>query len=127
MTFANCRLSGKNPVSIDLFTHLVNTSKINSHSLNILVGVSAPITLLVLRSRMIFLTLSTESVLTLLYLFEIKIGSTIYRKRFAISRVIKNGKFKLSFFIRVNKLITLFFKVTNINRLFSFISHIFKS
>ena len=63
MTFANFGLSGKNPVSIDLFTHLVNTSKINSHSLNILVGISAPTTLLVLRSRMIFLTLSTESLL----------------------------------------------------------------
>ena len=62
MLFANFRLSGKNPVSIDLLTHLVNTSKVNSHSLNILVGISAPKALLVLRSRMIFLTLSTDNI-----------------------------------------------------------------
>ena len=61
MAFANFRLSGKCPVPIDLFIHLVNISKVNSHTCNILVGISPPTALLVLRARMIFLTSSTET------------------------------------------------------------------
>ena len=48
-------------VSIYLFAHLVNTLKVNSHSFNTLVGISPTTDLLVLRSRMIFLTSLTET------------------------------------------------------------------
>ena len=43
-----------------LFFHLVNTSKLNEYSLNILVGTPPLTALLILRSQMIFLTSSRE-------------------------------------------------------------------
>ena len=59
MTFANFRLSGKNPVLEDLFTHLVDTAKVNSHSFNIFVDISLTTAFLVLKSQ--FLTSATET------------------------------------------------------------------
>ena len=53
-----------------------------------------------------------------------KIGFTTYSKQFAVSRV---EIFRLSWFIQVNRIITLVFKITNINRLFNFVSLIFKT
>ena len=51
MTFANFRISEKKKtVSKDVFTHLVNKSKVKSHYFSILVGISPQTALLVLRS-----------------------------------------------------------------------------
>ena len=40
---------------------------------------------------------------------------TVYPKQIAVSRVVRNEIFKLTLFIQVNNIITLFFKITNID------------